>query len=107
MPCRGIPLYKKNIITQSLLWQVHPGGLAGGGDHDEGLLQLDLACHCELCGPLPGSAFSAQSPPPAFGHSVHGDLHKVGVSDLQYDDICIVMFCFSNFFDGGFLGKKM
>lgn len=65
------------------MWQVHPGGLAGGGDHHEGLLQPDAACDCVCCGPLPGAALCAQSPSPAIRHCLHGDLHKVCVSHIH------------------------
>lgn len=61
----------------SCIWQVYSGGLAGGGDHHEGLLQSGAARDHRLCGPLSEPALSAQGPAAAAGHRLHGDQHTV------------------------------
>lgn len=59
------------------VFQVYPGGLAGGGDHHERLLQSGAARDHRLCGPLSEPALGAQGPAAAAGHRLHGDQHTV------------------------------
>lgn len=62
--------------------QVYSGGLAGGGDYHEGLLQSSAACDHRMRGPLSEPVFSAQGPAAAPGHRLHGDLHSVSNETL-------------------------
>lgn len=64
-------------IFLSACLQVHPGGLACGGDHNEGLHQPDAACDCRLCGPLFDFAVCPQSSSSVIRNRLHGHLHKV------------------------------
>lgn len=64
-----------NFLSACL--QVHPGGLACGGDHNEGLHQPDAACDCRLRGPLFDFAVCPQSSSSVIRNRLHGHLHKV------------------------------
>ena len=72
--------------------QVHPSGLACGGDHHEGLLQPDAACDSGLCGPLPGPALSPQGSPPVIGNRLHGSLHTVRIHTCLFSEMFV---CFT------------
>lgn len=67
------------LLPLFLPLQVHPGGLACGGDHHEGLLKPDAACDSGVCWSLPGSALSPQGSPPAVGYRLHGSLYSVRI----------------------------
>lgn len=86
--------------------QVHPGGLACGGDHHEGLLQLDTACYSGLCRSLLGSALCPQGSPTVVRYCLHGGLYTVG-EILYQKTICILLQINTNWLSLFFFGTSM
>lgn len=60
-----------------LIFQVHPGRLARGGDHYEGFLQPYAARDSGLCRPLLGSAFCPKGSATVAWNCLHGNLYTV------------------------------
>lgn len=76
----------KNLLDLFFL-QVHPGGLARGGDHYEGFLQPYAACDSGLCRPLLGSTLCPKGSAPVTWNCLHGSLYTVRIH--KYTILCM------------------
>lgn len=71
------------LLMKGIFLQVHPGRLARGGDHHEGLLQPYAARDSGLRGPLLGSAFCPEGSAAAAWNRLHGGLYTVRMQPYQ------------------------
>lgn len=71
----------KLFLNSLFLFQVYPGGLAGGSGYHEGLFQPVPSHDSGLCGPVPEAEACTPCPAPAVGDCLHGHLHTVRALD--------------------------